>query len=210
MAGQNNEALRLWLWLTQAEKSVMKAIRESDTPFLGLLGEAFTKEIREAMAKAIAANPTVVGYVNRLESHPALFTANLAWHVMHGMGQGGYFSLYPHIQKALCMQHEPGQTEREPLWQAFRRSLLLLGLEPSPRISGPHFMVNEYLRQAGVPASHDKLQQGTAWLKANQRLSGRWFTRSLSNDKAHYIANAGTGFALLAITACEPVAEPKP
>ena len=66
------------------------------------------------------------------------------------------------------------------------------------------------LRQAGVPASHDKLQQGTAWLKANQRLSGRWFTRSLSNDKAHYIANAGTGFALLAITACEPVAEPKP
>ena len=103
------------------------------------------------MAKAIAANPTVVGYVNRLESHPALFTANLAWHVMHGMGQGGYFSLYPHIQKALCMQHEPGQTEREPLWQAFRRSLLLLGLEPSPRISGPHFMVNEYLRQAGVP-----------------------------------------------------------
>ena len=151
MAVQNNEALRLWLWLTQAEKVVTKAIRESDAPFLGLLGETFTKEVRDAMDKAIAANPTVVGYVNRLESHPALFAVHLAWHVMHGMGQGGHFSLYPYVQKALGMSHEPGQAEREPLWQTFRRSLLLLGLEPSPHTSGPHFMANEYLRQAGVP-----------------------------------------------------------
>jgi hypothetical protein len=151
MVTQNNEALRLWLWLTQSEKAVLKAIRESDTPFLGLLGEAFTKEMREAIAKAIAANPSVPGYVNRLKSHPALFTANLAWHVMHGMGQGGHFSLYPHVQKALCMKQEPGQTEREPLWSAFRRSLLSLGLELSPYTSGPHFMAHEYLRQAGVP-----------------------------------------------------------
>lgn len=151
VAIQNTEALRLWLWLTQSEKVVLKAIRESDAPFLGLLGEAFTTEMREAMAKAIAANPTVTGYVSRLESYPALFAINLAWHVMRGMGQGGYFSLYPHVQKALGMRQEPGQTEREPLWQAFRRSLLLLGLEPSPRTSGSHYMANEYLRQAGVP-----------------------------------------------------------
>ena len=151
MAVQNNEALRLWLWLSQAEKVVLRSIRESDAPFLGLLGEAFTQEIREAMANAIAANPTVDGYINRLESHPGLFAANLAWYVMHGMGEGGYFSLYPHVQKALCIQQEPGQTEREPLWRAFRRSLLTLGLEPSAQTSGPHFMANEYLRQAGVP-----------------------------------------------------------
>ncbi|MDP2829900.1 MAG: hypothetical protein Q8O37_15010 [Sulfuricellaceae bacterium] len=151
MAVQDSEGLRQWLWLTQSEKVVRKAIQESDTPFLGLLGEAFTKEMLEAMVKAIAANPTVSGYVSRFESYPALFAVNLAWHVMHGMGQGGYFSLYPHVQKALGMRQEPTQTEREPLWQAFRRSLLLLGLEPSPRTSGSHFMANEYLRQAGVP-----------------------------------------------------------
>lgn len=151
MEAQNNEAFRLWLWLTQSEKAVIKAIRESDAPFLGLLGETFTKEMRDAMGKAIAANPTMTGYVGRLESHPALFAVNLAWHVMHGMGQGGKFSLYPHIHKAMGMNRELNQSEREPLWHAFRRTLISLGLEPSARTSGPHFMADEYVRQAGVP-----------------------------------------------------------
>jgi len=151
MAVQSPETFRLWLWLTQSEKVVIKAIQESDTPFLGLLGETLTPEMRQAMAKAISVDPTVRGYIHRLESHPALFAVNLAWHVMRGMGQSGYFSLYPHIQEALCMNRELGQTEREPLWRAFRRALLHLGLEPSPRTFGPHFMANEYLRQAGVP-----------------------------------------------------------
>jgi squalene-hopene/tetraprenyl-beta-curcumene cyclase len=60
------------------------------------------------------------------------------------------------------------------------------------------------LRQAGVPAEHAQLKRGVAWLKANQRESGRWFTRSLSNDHAHYITHAGTAFAVLALRACEP------
>lgn len=151
MAVQSSEAIRLWFRLNQLEKEVIKAIRESDAPFLGLLGEAFTGDARDAMDKAIAANPTLDGYVARLESHPAMFAVNLAWHVMHGMGQDGIFSLYPHIIKALGMNRELNQSEREPLWHAFRRTLLLLGLEPSARTSGTHFMVDEYVRQAGVP-----------------------------------------------------------
>lgn len=151
MTTQSNENLRLWLWLTQSEKAILRAIRNSDAPFLGLLGEIFTKEMREALDKAIAANPTMPGYVGRLESHPALFAVNIAWHVMHGMGQGGKFSLYPHIHKALGMSSELNPNERQPLWRAFRRTLVLLGLEPSARISGPHFMADEYVRQAGVP-----------------------------------------------------------
>jgi squalene-hopene/tetraprenyl-beta-curcumene cyclase len=58
------------------------------------------------------------------------------------------------------------------------------------------------LRQAGVPAEDPAIRRGAAWLEANQRASGRWFTRSLNNDKAHYIANAGTGFAVMALAAC--------
>jgi squalene-hopene/tetraprenyl-beta-curcumene cyclase len=59
------------------------------------------------------------------------------------------------------------------------------------------------LRQAGLPAAHPALRKGVAWLKANQRASGRWFTRSLNTDRAHYISHAGTAFALLALKACE-------
>jgi squalene-hopene/tetraprenyl-beta-curcumene cyclase len=59
------------------------------------------------------------------------------------------------------------------------------------------------LRQAGVPAGHAQMRRGVAWLRANQRESGRWFTRSLNNDRAHYITNAGTAFAVMALRACE-------
>jgi squalene-hopene/tetraprenyl-beta-curcumene cyclase len=59
------------------------------------------------------------------------------------------------------------------------------------------------LRQTGVPADDPALERGVAWLLANQRASGRWFTRSLNNDRQHYIARAGTAFAVLALRACE-------
>jgi squalene-hopene/tetraprenyl-beta-curcumene cyclase len=59
------------------------------------------------------------------------------------------------------------------------------------------------LRQAGVPASDPGVRKGADWLRSHQRASGRWFTRSLNNDKAHYIANAGSGFAVLALSVCD-------
>jgi squalene-hopene/tetraprenyl-beta-curcumene cyclase len=58
------------------------------------------------------------------------------------------------------------------------------------------------LRQAGVPATDPAVARGVAWLRANQRESGRWYTRSLNNDRAHYITNAGSAFAVLALAAC--------
>lgn len=63
-------------------------------------------------------------------------------------------------------------------------------------------MVVYVLRQAGVPAKDEAIQRGVRWLRSNQRASGRWFTRSLNSDRAHYITNAGTAFAVLALTAC--------
>ena len=59
------------------------------------------------------------------------------------------------------------------------------------------------VRRAGIPASDPALQKGIAWLKANQRESGRWFTRSLSRDDTHYLTHAGSAFAVMALAACE-------
>ncbi|MGP0069749.1 MAG: prenyltransferase/squalene oxidase repeat-containing protein, partial [Isosphaeraceae bacterium] len=58
------------------------------------------------------------------------------------------------------------------------------------------------LRQAGIPASDPSLKRGVAWLLSHQRESGGWFTRSVNNDRFHYIANAGTAFAVLALRSC--------
>jgi squalene-hopene/tetraprenyl-beta-curcumene cyclase len=59
--------------------------------------------------------------------------------------------------------------------------------------------VTYVLLQAGTPASDPAIVNAVKWLKSNQRESGRWYTRSLSNDKAHYITNAGTAFCVLAL-----------
>jgi len=59
------------------------------------------------------------------------------------------------------------------------------------------------LRQAGAAADDDAVKKGVAWLKSNQRVSGRWFTKSLNTDRSHFITHAGTAFALMALKACE-------
>jgi squalene-hopene/tetraprenyl-beta-curcumene cyclase len=58
------------------------------------------------------------------------------------------------------------------------------------------------LRETGMPADDAAIRRGIGWLLANQRASGRWFTRSLNNDNEHYIARAGTAFAVLALRSC--------
>lgn len=58
------------------------------------------------------------------------------------------------------------------------------------------------LRQAGVPANDPAIQKGVAWLQANQRSSGRWFTASVGGSKHHYLTNVGSAFAVLALDSC--------
>ena len=58
------------------------------------------------------------------------------------------------------------------------------------------------LREAGVPSDDPCIEQGIAWLRDNQRESGRWWTRSLNTDGAHYITYSGTAFPLLALQLC--------
>ena len=58
------------------------------------------------------------------------------------------------------------------------------------------------LHQAGVPADDPALKKAVDWLLKNQRESGRWFTASVGGGKAHYITNAGSAFAVLALDAC--------
>lgn len=63
-------------------------------------------------------------------------------------------------------------------------------------------LITYVLRQARIPAKDPRIQESIAWMKANQRESGKWFTRSLNADRAHYIANAGTAFCLMALHSC--------
>ena len=59
------------------------------------------------------------------------------------------------------------------------------------------------LRKAGVEAKDPHIRRGIQWLLANQRKSGRWWTRSLNTDTYHFITYSGTAFPLLALSLCD-------
>jgi squalene-hopene/tetraprenyl-beta-curcumene cyclase len=59
------------------------------------------------------------------------------------------------------------------------------------------------LRESGVPASDQRIQRGIAWLKENQRASGRWWMDSLYRGNYNYITYISTAQALRALALCD-------
>ena len=57
------------------------------------------------------------------------------------------------------------------------------------------------LRRAGVAVDDRQVIRGVAWLKTHQRVSGRWFTRSMKQDSRHFVTHSGTAYAIRALAA---------
>ena len=57
-------------------------------------------------------------------------------------------------------------------------------------------------RELGVAADDPRLRRGIDWIHANQRKSGKWFTRSPVNECRNLISNVGSAFAVLALQSC--------
>lgn len=105
------------------------------------------------------------------------------------------------VQELLAKQREDGGWSLPSLGQYERRDGKMNDAN-APSDGYATGYVIYVLRQAGVEAKNESIQKGVAWLKKNQRESGRWFTRSLSNDQAHYITNVGSAFCVLALAEC--------
>lgn len=58
------------------------------------------------------------------------------------------------------------------------------------------------LRKSGISATDPRIQRGVSWLLANQRSSGRWWTRSLNRDGWQFISYSSTAYPLLALSLC--------
>jgi squalene-hopene/tetraprenyl-beta-curcumene cyclase len=58
------------------------------------------------------------------------------------------------------------------------------------------------MRAAGVPAADPQVRRGIAWLKAEQRQSGRWWMRSMYKHTYRFITFIATAQTLRALDAC--------
>ncbi len=61
------------------------------------------------------------------------------------------------------------------------------------------------MRQNNVPIADERIQRGLAWLKKEQRVSGRWWMQSLYRGNYHYITYIATCQALKALALCDEV-----
>ena len=57
-------------------------------------------------------------------------------------------------------------------------------------------------RELGIPADDPRIQKGIVWILANQRESGKWFTRSPTNECGNLMSNVGSAFCILALQSC--------
>jgi squalene-hopene/tetraprenyl-beta-curcumene cyclase len=60
------------------------------------------------------------------------------------------------------------------------------------------------LHSSGLTPADSVLARAISWLKTNQRVSGRWFTRSINRDSYHFISHVGTVYAAMALSATDP------
>jgi squalene-hopene/tetraprenyl-beta-curcumene cyclase len=111
------------------------------------------------------------------------------------------------INALIALQHKDGGWSLPSLGKYKRRDKDKTPNDPNAPSDGYGTgFVTFVILQAGAKPTDAVIAGGVKWLKSNQRESGRWFTRSLNNDKDHYITNAGTAFCVLALSAAgEPM-----
>jgi squalene-hopene/tetraprenyl-beta-curcumene cyclase len=102
--------------------------------------------------------------------------------------------------------HPP--TERQPWKEAMDPTVVALirNLPDAANPGSDPYMTGfaiVLLRESGVPASDPRIRRGIAWLKANQRVSGRWWMDSLYRGNYNYITYISTAQALRALALCD-------
>jgi squalene-hopene/tetraprenyl-beta-curcumene cyclase len=59
------------------------------------------------------------------------------------------------------------------------------------------------MRELGIAKEDPRIQKGLAWLKREQRISGRWWMHSLYRETYHYITYIATAQAMKAFALCD-------
>ena len=189
-----------WNGIGGAERTF---INEYEETLLAALGIAVAPEDYAKTESAATALDRIRAYC---KMHPAVTPYQkglLLWAARHVSGLLTDPERRAAAESLLALQHADGGWNLRGLlpdydsWQSGKFAANL----PSDGY-GTGFVIFA-ARQAGVPADDPRLARGIAWLKANQRASGRWFTPSLNTYTALNLpSNSGTAFAILALREC--------
>lgn len=144
------------IWLMRKEQRLRASLNQGDMPVLGLYVDYFSPEDREYFRSTVldSTNP-VSSFIRGLARWPASSATFLTVHLVEGYGRSGNAEVYPYIQSALGLSGKTlNPAQRERLASAYRHACLELGLSVAPAGESARPLVDEYLRQVGVPVSY--------------------------------------------------------
>jgi len=107
------------------------------------------------------------------------------------------------VKKLLALQRPDGGWSMPSLGEWKREDGTLNDRTGAPSDGYGTGLVTYVLRQTGMSVSDPVIANAVNWLKTNQRVSGRWFTRSINKDSYHFLTHTGTVYAAMALKACE-------
>lgn len=203
-----------WMWTVQKEDGSWDWLKcdwppqEADDYYGVCIAALGTGVAPDGYAETSAAKAGLAKIRTYFQTHqpPSLHhEAMLAWASLRVEGLMTQAQRDAAAARLLALQRDDGGWNLSSLGDWKRRDG-----KPNDKLASPSdgygtgFVI--YLaRQLATPADHPQLQRGVAWLKTHQRASGRWFTRSLTNDKYHFITHAGTAYAVMALHECSSV-----
>jgi len=192
-----------WNGIGGAERTF---INEYEETLLAALGIAVAPENYAASDAPAKALDDIRTYLKAHAAQTPYQKGMLLWAARHIGGLISEADRTAAAQTLLQLQHADGGWNLRGLlhdseeWQSGK----FAGGQPSDGL-GTGFAIFA-ARNAGVSADDRRIQSGLAWLKRNQRASGRWFTPSLNTyTKQNLPSNSGTAFAIMALRECGEV-----
>ena len=136
----------------KVESKIQKEVEIGNTVFFSQLANNLEQKTYETIKEYVAKSQRSIHEIQiGFDKFPALLSLYLTVSISRNLGE--HFRIYTHIENAFNIELI-SELQKKKLWKSFRNACKKIGLDVSPRTSGTHFMVNEYLRQCGYPLNY--------------------------------------------------------
>lgn len=132
----------------ESEQQIQENTRSESSTFFNNLINKLESSTYDSLKKYITQNRRSIDEIQLgFHLYPGLLCLYLI--VTISRSYGDHFKIYPYLEEAFNISFT--EQRKRVLWKSFRSACRKLDFDVSPRTFGPHFMVNEYLRQCGYP-----------------------------------------------------------
>lgn len=163
---QNNTDPLIPVFFKSIEEKIQNQIDAGNTIFFSQLINNLEEKTYDTIYKYISNRQRKIEEIEfGFLQYPCILSLYVTVTISRNIGD--QFKIYPYLENAFNIEFNT-EIKKKKFWLSFRYACKKIGLEVSPRTSGTHFMVNEYLRQCGFPLKNTDIFVKRCLLLGNQ------------------------------------------